>query len=80
MVDRRIARQGDLQVGVATIVDQFQADARLLHLPGLTHQGPLDDFWRAPGTVDRQLFERFRWWLRTKTQLNGSVWSDIYEL
>ena len=50
------------------------------NLPGLTHQGPLDDFWRAPGTVDRELFERFHWWLRTKTQLNGSVWSDIYEL
>ena len=49
-------------------------------LPGLTHQGSLDDFWQSPGSVDRELFERFCWWLRTKTQLNGSVWSDIYEL
>jgi capsule polysaccharide modification protein KpsS len=49
-------------------------------LPGLTHQGSLDAFWQNPGSVDRELFERFRWWLRTKTQLNGSVWSDLYEL
>jgi capsular polysaccharide export protein len=50
------------------------------NLPGLTHQGSLDDFWSEPGGVDRNLFERFRYWLRTKTQLNGSVWSDLYEL
>jgi capsule polysaccharide modification protein KpsS len=54
--------------------------AAVYDLPGLTHQGSLDDFWRNPGTVDAELFERFRWWVRTKTQLNGSVWSDIYEL
>ncbi len=49
-------------------------------LPGLTQQGSLDEFWRNPGSVDAALFERFRWWIRTKTQLNGSVWSDLYEL
>lgn len=47
-------------------------------MPGLTFQGPLDDFWRDPGTVDRDLYERFRYWLRTHVQINGSVWSDIY--
>ncbi|MNL14204.1 hypothetical protein D3C87_1351350 [compost metagenome] len=41
-VDFRVARQGDLQIGVATIVDQFQADARLLHLPGLPHLGVIE--------------------------------------
>ncbi|MNE67655.1 hypothetical protein D3C80_1632760 [compost metagenome] len=41
-VDCRIARQGYLQVGVAAIVDQFQTDARLLHLPGLPHLGVVE--------------------------------------
>jgi capsule polysaccharide modification protein KpsS len=47
-------------------------------MPGLTHQGSLDDFWTNPGVVDRALFERFRWWLRTNNQINGSVWTDLY--
>jgi capsule polysaccharide modification protein KpsS len=46
-------------------------------MPGLTFQGPLDDFWRGPGRVDAALYERFRYWLRATNQLNGSVWSDL---
>src|SRR3546814_21101034 len=30
-----VAGQGDLQVGMAPVVDQFEADAGLLYLPGL---------------------------------------------
>ncbi len=48
-------------------------------MPGLTHQGTLEDFWQSPGVVDHDLYERFRYWLRTNNQLNGSVWSDLYE-
>lgn len=48
-------------------------------LPGLTSQRPLDEFWQNPGTVDRALYERFRYWLRTTNQLNGSVWCDLYD-
>jgi capsule polysaccharide modification protein KpsS len=44
---------------------------------GLTFQGTLDEFWRDPGSVDRALYERFRYWLRTNNQLNGCVWSDL---
>jgi capsule polysaccharide modification protein KpsS len=44
---------------------------------GLTHPGPLDEFWKAPGKVDRDLFERFRYFLRTTNQINGSVWTDL---
>jgi len=47
-------------------------------MPGLTFQGSLDDFWKAPGEVDRALLDRFRWWLRTNNQLNGSVWTDLF--
>jgi capsule polysaccharide modification protein KpsS len=47
-------------------------------LPGLTFQGSLDEFWGDPGQVDADLYERFRWWLRTHTQINGSVWKDLW--
>ncbi|HEX9622548.1 MAG TPA: hypothetical protein VF989_20535, partial [Polyangiaceae bacterium] len=36
-----------------------------------------DEFWKAPGKVDRDLFERFRYFLRTTNQINGSVWTDL---
>jgi capsule polysaccharide modification protein KpsS len=48
-------------------------------LPGLTHQGPLAEFFRAPAPVDRALYRRFRRWLRQTNQLNGSVWSRLHE-
>ncbi len=53
--------------------------AAIYDMPGLTYQGTLDDFWQTPGRVDHDLYERFRYWLRTNNQLNGSVWSDLYE-
>jgi len=48
-------------------------------MPGLTHQGTLDEFFRAPGAVDRALYKRFRQWLLANNQLNGSVWSRLHE-
>jgi capsule polysaccharide modification protein KpsS len=48
-------------------------------LPGLTHQGSLAEFFRDPGVVDRALYTRFRQWLIEHNQLNGSVWSRLYD-
>jgi len=48
-------------------------------LPGLTHQGSLAEFFRDPGQVDRALYKRFRGWLLENNQLNGSVWSRLFE-
>ncbi|HYQ14293.1 MAG TPA: capsular biosynthesis protein, partial [Polyangiaceae bacterium] len=48
-------------------------------LPGLTHQGSLADFFRAPEPVDRALYKGFRQWLLEHNQLNGSVWSRLYD-
>jgi capsule polysaccharide modification protein KpsS len=48
-------------------------------LPGLTHQGPLAEFFAAPKPVDPDLYKRFRHWLLQQNQLNGSVWSRLYE-
>ena len=48
-------------------------------LPGLTHQGSLSEFFQAPGVVDRALYKRFRQWLLEHNQLNGSVWSGLYD-
>ena len=48
-------------------------------LPGLTHQGSLAEFFTAPAPVDRSLYKRFRQWLLQQNQLNGSVWSRLFE-
>jgi capsule polysaccharide modification protein KpsS len=48
-------------------------------MPGLTHQGSLAEFFANPAPVDRQLYRRFRRWLRETNQLNGSVWSRLYD-
>ena len=34
-------------------------------------------FWNAPGTVDQDLFKRFRRYLIDKTQINGSLYIDV---
>jgi capsule polysaccharide modification protein KpsS len=47
-------------------------------MPCLTFQGTLDAFWKQPGDVDADLYERFRWWLRTENQINGSVWKRVW--
>lgn len=49
----------------------------IYHMPGLTFQGDLDDFWRAPGAVDRDLFERFRAWLLAHNQANGNFYRPL---
>jgi len=41
-------------------------------MPGLTHQGTLDEFWRAPGSVDDELYRGFRNYLLHTNQANGS--------
>jgi capsule polysaccharide modification protein KpsS len=41
-------------------------------MPGMTHQGTLDEFWRAPGQVDDELYRAFRTYLLRTNQHNGS--------
>ncbi len=41
-------------------------------MPGLTHQGSLEDFWQAPQAVDNALFIRFRAYLLRNNQINGN--------
>jgi capsule polysaccharide modification protein KpsS len=48
-------------------------------MPGLTHQGSLADFFQEPGSVNRELHQRFRHWLLAHNQLNGSVWSRLFD-
>ena len=47
-----------LQVGVAPVVDQFETDARLLHLPGLAHLGVVEthEGRRLGGVAEGELF------------------------
>lgn len=44
----------------------------LYDMPGLTHQGTLEDFWLHPQPVDVALFRAFRTYLYELTQLDGS--------
>jgi capsule polysaccharide modification protein KpsS len=46
---------------------------------GLTHQGSLANFFKAPEPVDHALYRRFRHWLLERNQLNGSVWSRLHD-
>jgi len=43
---------------------------------GLTHAGPLDDFWRDPGTVDEENYAAFRTALMRSCLVNGGFHSD----
>lgn len=47
----------------------------LYDLPGLTHQGGLNDFWHRPRKVDYKLFRDFRDVLVHKTQINGNFYT-----
>lgn len=41
-------------------------------MPGLTYQGPLEEFWGHPGGVDDELYKAFRTYLLYTNQANGS--------
>ena len=43
------------------------------------HAISLAEFFTNPAPVDRQLYKRFRQWLRDNNQLNGSVWSRLHD-
>jgi capsular polysaccharide export protein len=44
-------------------------------LPGLTFQGELDEFWRAPAAPDAELYRCFRNTVIQATQVNGGFYS-----
>ncbi|MFJ4456516.1 capsule biosynthesis protein [Pseudomonas sp. NPDC089392] len=44
-------------------------------MPGLTHQGGLDDFWQQPEAPDNTLFQRFRNTVIHTTQVNGGFYT-----
>ena len=47
----------------------------IYHFAGLTHQGSLDGFWKAPSPPDRQLFMNFRRTIIHCLQINGGFYS-----
>jgi capsular polysaccharide export protein len=49
--------------------------APIYDLPGLTFQGELNDFWRAPEPPDAELFRCFRNTVIQATQVNGGFYS-----
>ena len=48
----------------------------LYAVEGLVHKGPLEVFWNDPGTVDNELYLRFRAHLVRETQINASFYAD----
>lgn len=47
----------------------------IYNLPGLTFQGPLDDFWQNRGKPEKEFFRRFRNTVIHTTQINGGFYS-----
>ncbi|MCB1965742.1 MAG: capsular biosynthesis protein [Candidatus Accumulibacter sp.] len=48
----------------------------IYNLPGLTFQGPFDDFWTLAFKPERELFRRFRNTVIHATQVNGGFYSS----
>jgi capsular polysaccharide export protein len=48
----------------------------LYAVEGLVHKGPLEAFWKDPGTVDSELYLRFRAHLVRETQINASFYAE----
>ena len=46
----------------------------IYNLPGLTFQGPFDDFWKHPGKPDAKLYRHFRNTLIHAAQVNGGFY------
>lgn len=49
----------------------------IYNIEGLTHQGKMADFWRAPGSVDKALNQKFRNYLKMHNQINGNFYRKI---
>ncbi|MEM7259052.1 MAG: hypothetical protein AAF404_16875, partial [Pseudomonadota bacterium] len=67
-------------VGISSLYHQTPVKAMgnaIYDIPGLTHQGKLEAFWNNPGEVDNTLFHQFRNYLIAKTQINGSVYTEV---
>ncbi|MDC7710842.1 capsule biosynthesis protein [Vogesella indigofera] len=76
-------------VGMVTINSTSGLSALIHHLPvktmgkanydmpGLTHQGTLDDFWSAPQQPNMALFHAYRLYHLNKTQINGSFYGEV---
>ena len=67
-------------VGISSLYHNTPVKAlgeAIYDIEGLTFQGSLESFWNAPGKVDRNLFRRFRSYLIDKTQINGSLYTDV---
>jgi capsular polysaccharide export protein len=43
-------------------------------LPGLTHQGELEEFLTDPGTFDEDLYDAYRRYLLHASQANGNFY------
>lgn len=66
-------------VGISALLHKAPTIAlgeALYDLPGLTHQGDLDDFWQACQRPDPELFRAFRNVLIHHTQINGDLYTD----
>jgi capsular polysaccharide export protein len=47
---------------------------------GLTFQGNLKEFWRNPGTVNKDIFNNYKAHVIATTQVNGCLYSKEYEI
>lgn len=67
-------------VGISSLYHDTPVKAlgnAIYDIEGLTHQGSLESFWKSPGKIDRDLFDKFRRYLIDKTQVNGSLYTPV---
>ena len=60
-------------LGLATGAPVIVLGDAVYDIRGLTHQGPLDDFWRAPMAPDPAIFDAFRRVLVARCLVRGGV-------
>ncbi len=68
-------------VGISSLYHDTPVKAlgdAIYDIEGLASQAPLESFWKNPGVIDRDLFNRFRRYLIDKTQVNGSLYTNVH--
>ncbi|MCW9710254.1 capsule biosynthesis protein [Avibacterium sp. 21-586] len=46
-------------------------------IPGITHQGSLEEFWQRPQKPDQEAFKAYHLYHLNKTQINGSFYNKV---
>lgn len=63
-------------LGLAAGTPVFVLGSAIYDIPGITHQGRLDDFWKAPEPPDMRIYDAFRRVLHARCLVPGGIASQ----